>query len=102
MNAVAKINQLKEYVGVHAILACLLTAFLFFIDEGYYNFNWMLNWGNWIIFFIYSLGIFSGQIIAQHVVFRKQTGAAKIVLSFLLGGTLGFGAMVYLFTLWMR
>ncbi len=37
--------------------AILVTTFLFYIDEGYYNFNWMKNPGSWLIFGIYSLAL---------------------------------------------
>jgi hypothetical protein len=33
--------------------ATIVTLFLFYIDEGYYNFNWMTSVGNWFVFFIY-------------------------------------------------
>ena len=33
--------------------ATIVTLFLFYIDESYYNFNWMTSVGNWFVFFIY-------------------------------------------------
>lgn len=35
-----------------------ITMFLFFIDEGYYDFRWMKRVGNWIPFVIYLSLIF--------------------------------------------
>jgi hypothetical protein len=43
---------------INLILASLLTLFLFYIDEGYYNFKWMLNPGNWIVYFFYVVVLF--------------------------------------------
>ena len=33
-----------------AFSSILVTMFLFFIDEGYYDFRWMRDGGNWLIF----------------------------------------------------
>lgn len=35
----------------------LITQFLFFIDEGYYNFRWMTNVGNWMVFGVYFVAL---------------------------------------------
>jgi hypothetical protein len=43
---------------INLILASLLTLFLFYIDEGYYNFKWMLNPGNWSVFGFYGVVLF--------------------------------------------
>ena len=37
----------------------ILTLFLFFIDEGYYDFRWMKDLGNWFVFVIYVVGIYA-------------------------------------------
>ncbi len=41
------------------VVTFLLVNFLFFIDEGYYDFRWMSMWGNWVVFVIYNVVIFS-------------------------------------------
>jgi hypothetical protein len=33
--------------------AIIFTLFLFYIDEGYYDFRWMKRAGNWVPFVIY-------------------------------------------------
>lgn len=38
--------------------ALFITLFLFFIDEGYYNFSWMLKLANWAAFVIYFIPLF--------------------------------------------
>jgi hypothetical protein len=35
------------------IFAIIFTLFLFYIDEGYYDFRWMQRAGNWIPFVVY-------------------------------------------------
>lgn len=76
-------------------ISVLLTGFLFFLDEGYYNFEWMKNWGNWIVFLIYSLVIFSSITIVFYF-FRTWF---NIKNSKLIGLTLGaFVGLLLLFT----
>lgn len=37
----------------------LITNFLFFIDEGYNDFRWMKDPGNWFVFVIYVVVIYA-------------------------------------------
>jgi len=50
--------------------ALLLTLFLFYIDEGFYDFRWMLNIGNWIVFLFYIAAIYVVQLIFILPVYR--------------------------------
>jgi hypothetical protein len=36
----------------------IFTLFLFYIDEGYYNFDWMQSLENWIVFIPYVAVIY--------------------------------------------
>lgn len=45
------------------LIAVTITSILFYIDEGFYNFKWMLNIGNWIVFLIYVAAIYILQLI---------------------------------------
>ena len=47
------------------IVAISLTFFLFYIDEGYYSFKWMLSLGNWVVFFIYVSLLLGGQLLIR-------------------------------------
>lgn len=79
----------------------LITLFLFFIDEGYYNFKWMASIGNWIPFFIYSLLIFVGQLFVYAVLLNKYQGRGKVQLSVFGGTALGIlFAITVIFTNW--
>ena len=63
--------------------------FLFYIDEGYYDFRWMKSIGNWIMFVIYSGGLFSGQIIIRYLFFRNDYGWPIAIVISALGLLLG-------------
>jgi len=64
---------------INLVLATALTLFLFYIDEGYYNFKWMLDAGSWVVYFLYvvvlfglfSLVTFSFNSIRKFVVGKK-------------------------------
>ncbi|MFA6260271.1 MAG: hypothetical protein WC760_02300 [Bacteroidia bacterium] len=49
--------QIKSETIVAYIVSCsmLLTALLFFVDEGLYSFAWMLEPGGWLVFLIYTI-----------------------------------------------
>lgn len=72
-------------IGVLVFSTLLLTSFLFFIDEGYYDFRWMLDPGNWIVFIIYCMVLFAIQMLFFELVFRNYRGRGKLLLS-LAGG----------------
>ena len=65
---------------INLVLAAALTLFLFYIDEGYYSFKWMLDIGNWFVYFLYvfvffglfSLVSFSFKRIRKFVVGRSK------------------------------
>lgn len=52
------------------IISVVASLFLFYIDEGYYNFQWMKSWGNWIVLIIYAGIIFLVQQLFA-LIFRK-------------------------------
>lgn len=40
-------------------ISLLVTNVLFFIDEGYNDFRWMKDPGNWVVFVIYVVGFYA-------------------------------------------
>ena len=75
-----------------------ITAFLFFIDEGYYNFHWMWNFGNWIVFGIYTFAIFMAQFLVSLLLVRKNFTALRTTATILLGAAIGiFTLVVFVF-----
>lgn len=67
----------------------LITLFLFFIDEGNYNFNWATEPFVWIVFLIYAVPIFLGQLAMSKIVLKKISRIHKIILSILIGSVIG-------------
>jgi len=67
----------------------LITLFLFFMDEGNYSFNWAMEPFVWIIFLIYMVPIFLGQLVMSRVVLRKISQTRKLILSILIGSVIG-------------
>jgi putative effector of murein hydrolase len=79
------------------ISTLLITLFLFYIDEGYYDFRWMNEPGNWLAFLIYATVIFLGQLLFFKVLFRNYQGGAKTILSIICGSILGIFLLVMIF-----
>ncbi len=74
------------------IAAFLIVMILFFVDEGYYDFRWMADWGNWFVFGIYMLIFFPLQWFMSYLLFRKMTGWKKVAVMVLISVpvTIGF------------
>lgn len=77
-------NDRKEFL-ICLTAAITTTFFLFFIDEGYYNFKWMESFGNWVAFIIYVVGFLTGQLFAHEIILRFYKGANKLFLTILTG-----------------
>jgi len=79
----------------------LITLFLFFIDEGYYNFKWMTNLGSWIVFIVYAAAIFLGQLIFSNLLLKKYQGIGKTLISVICGSSIGILFVIgIIFTNW--
>lgn len=74
-----------------------IVMFFFFIDEGYYDFRWMADIGNWIVFVGYMAVMFAVQWIISHLLLGKIKGKAKawIMLGVVMPAT------IFLFLWWM-
>lgn len=89
----------KKAVFTSLLYSCLIILFLFYIDEGYYNFQWMKQTGNWIVFGLY-LAIFSlGQLITHRLILKPYKGGHKTTLTSVIGIPLGFGLILLVFYL---
>ena len=86
-----KYRKISKDNAVLAMVAysVVFTMFLFFIDEGYYNFNWMQDPGNWAVFPFYAIPILLFGLFIHYVVLMKYKGSAKIALSLFLGSIAG-------------
>ncbi|MEI7979143.1 MAG: hypothetical protein WCI53_09885 [Bacteroidota bacterium] len=65
--------------------ALFITLFLFYIDEGYYNFNWMLKASNWAAFIIYFVPLFGIPFLLIQFLKKYVTVNANYILSITLG-----------------
>jgi hypothetical protein len=66
------------------LFSSALFIYLFYLDEGYYSFNWMLEPGAWLVFVFYAgLSVLSQWLIWRFA-FWKQPKLG-ILLSALLG-----------------
>ena len=87
-------NKMKTWVLLLATF--LITNFLFFIDEGYFDFTWMSLWGNWVMFVIYFLFIFTGQWLMTRLSWRFEPGPLSYIFGITLGSVLGGGLLIVL------
>ncbi|CAM3596928.1 hypothetical protein [Flavobacterium saliperosum] len=69
----------KRAFQLAVINSFLISQFLFFIDEGNYNFRWMTNMGNWLIFLIY-LALITGILFLINVGLGKIKTNENIIL----------------------
>ncbi len=76
------------------ISSIFITFILFYIDEGNFNFDWMTNFGVWIVFFLYVLPIFLSQLMLFHWVFKRMKISIRFILSILLGIVIGFISVI--------
>jgi len=60
--------------------------FLFNIDEGYYNFKWMLHIGNWFAFLVYVSFILGAQLLLSWLLQKIYRGPGRTLIS-AIGGT---------------
>ena len=79
-----KNNTSKPYI-ILLTVAAIITMILFYIDEGYYNFNWMLDWGNWIVYLIYVAVIFA----VEAAIYKLLSLIIKSKSTTILSATLG-------------
>ena len=67
------------------VSAVIVTLALLYIDEGYYNFSWMSNIGNWIVGAVYAGIIAAIQIAIYKLVLFPLKGNMRTGLSIGIG-----------------
>ena len=85
----SKITFLNNGISVLAISSVIIVLFLFYIDEGFYNFRWMLNIGNWIAFSIYFTVIYFFQLLVYLLLPKKLENQSRIFISLPIGAIAG-------------
>lgn len=84
-------------VSILLINAVIITCYLFYLDEGNFNFKWMLNLGSWVVFIPYAAVFFCGQFIVSKVVLRKKKGMVNTLGSAVIGGFGLAAALIFIF-----
>jgi len=78
---------------INIIVSLVLTTFLLFIDEGFYNFNWTTRLWNWVFFVIYVVSMLLGQTVTEKFILKKYNGKNKTILTSLIGIPLGLALL---------
>lgn len=78
-------------VGLFTLAAIFWTTFLFFLDEGYYNLQWMSEPGAWLVFLIYALPMLICMLVIWSIAAkaeRRRNNFVIIPLGLLVGTSL--------------
>ncbi|MCF8465486.1 MAG: hypothetical protein K9G41_11635 [Flavobacteriales bacterium] len=89
-------KKVSKKVKVHLITAMALTLFLCFIDEGYYNFNWMLDWNNWLAFVMYVALFWAFQMLLSKLCQLSTKGTLQTWLSTFSGSILALLLVIFI------
>lgn len=72
---------LDAFLGTHAVF-----QYGMWLDEGYFDFRWMSDPWNWVIYFIYSSITIGIQFLLYHFVFKNfQPRGLRGIMSFFIG-----------------
>jgi len=96
MNSIQTKSNKQEYVLLAS--SVIITLFLFYIDEGYYNFKWMLQLSNWFAFLIYIIPIFGFQLLVFKLIGKMFSSQTVTILSIIIGAIIGLILVIYLLT----
>lgn len=58
----------------------LITFYLFYLDEGYFDLRWMHEAGNWLLFVVYIILLLPVPLAVHALLFRQYTGWRKAIL----------------------
>ena len=64
----------REYLLIF-LWVHLISQFLMWMDEGYYDFRWMADGWNWVIYFVYTTLISAFGIAFYRVAFGNSKGS---------------------------
>ena len=76
----------------------IVSQFFMWMDEGFYDFRWMSDGWNWVIYFVYTSLIAAFSIAFHRVAFRNTKGSRmKIAASVFFGFVLMTGLLLLLY-----
>ena len=90
-------SAIGNEIALLGLSSFIITSFLFFIDEGNYNFHWMTSLVTWIIFVVYAVPIFVSQVFMHQVLLRKKSGLVKLLICMLGGTAIGITLVIQIF-----
>ena len=79
---------------IYFLSTVVVVNILFFIDEGYYDFRWMADLGNWLAFAIYFAVLFLAQFGLDRLLSAIKT-PAKVSISIVIGSMAGLLFLVF-------
>jgi|GEM_PF-2132876 len=95
--ALTQPKEKKKALFTLIAAALLVPLFLGFIDEGYYNFHFLLDPGSLVALAIYGAFIFGFEYLFYAVIFRKSTFQGKLITSICCGIIPGFIVSIVFF-----
>jgi len=72
------------------IISLIVSLGLFYIDEGYYNFNYLNQPIHYFLLLVYSTGLTIGVIFTKKFLFKNMAGLDKTLLNYIIGLPIGF------------
>jgi hypothetical protein len=90
-------QSIQNPLVIFGIFAIAITTILCTIDEGFYNFNWMLDLVNWIMFLVYSIVFFIIQFGLYFLINKLKMLQNKSILSVLVGFVILFSILILIF-----
>lgn len=91
---ISRSKEKKSNLTILMISSFLITTFLFFIDEGNYNFDWSLDLFSWIVFFIYLVPILLFQVLISNLISKRVSKTLNSFLSVVIGSFIGISFVV--------
>ncbi len=70
-------------------------GYLLFIDDGNYNFDWLTHGSTILVYLLYVLVVFSGQVVVSEVFLKSSKSFSRFLWSILLGPFLGATAIIF-------
>ncbi|MEM7369070.1 MAG: hypothetical protein AAF587_10765 [Bacteroidota bacterium] len=91
--------KLRQERLIQAVISVLIVLYFSYIDEGYNDFRWMKNPGDWLFFALYVGVLFGVQFLVARFVLTNYHGRGRIFISFVLGlaGLIGVGMLIGFF-----
>ncbi len=85
MSAAVTQNSNKAELLIYLINAILINNLFLFLDEGYQDFRWMNDMGNWVMFIVFTAAIFGIQAFTALVILQNFVSKNSRILLGIIG-----------------